>query len=210
MIGDKRLKLGVVYRADQSEGDRRTFIVLGAPRGGTSVVSGAIQLLGISMGSTGDYQHEDPLFRTETPMATKRQVIGIRNKAHARWGWKLPNTVQYFNEVRDIVANPVFITVLRNPLDVMMSAVRHDKDVLHEGHFQTPFGHYHRMSAVIRENPRVPVFLFSYEALIGRREDFVDDLIAITGATPTDEQRAAALDFVNPDGGYRSFEVRRA
>src|SRR5687768_290341 len=77
-----------------------TFVVLGAPRGGTSMVAGALHHLGLFMGqplSQGSY--EDATLITAISrqnLGTVKKTIAARNREHAVWGWKQPAQVDYF------------------------------------------------------------------------------------------------------------------
>ena len=194
-----------VIRPVSYETARRTVVVLGAPRGGTSMVSGALACLGVYMGDDIGHQKEDPRFREETPPETKRAAIAANNAAHMVWGWKLPNTIYYYGALHPQLINPVFVSVYRNPFGVARSSARHDGTALTQDLVDVPIRHYTAMHRTIDAHPQVPLAACSFETATrsDRKEQFVDALAAFVGLTPSPAQRAAALDFVDYGKGYQ-------
>ncbi len=70
---------------------RRTFVVLGCPRGGTSLVAGALHTAGVYMGNLGNYyQYEDRDFKippkqADQALETLAPVIRQRNRKYPYW-----------------------------------------------------------------------------------------------------------------------------
>lgn len=194
-----------VVRPVSYDTPNRTVVVLGAPRGGTSMVSGALAMLGVYMGDATGHQKEDPRFREETPIETKRAAIAANNNSHMIWGWKLPNTIYYYGQLHPHLVNPIFVSVYRNPYGVARSSARHDVTALTQALVDVPIRHYAAMHRTIAAHPTVPLAACSFETATrpDRKEEFVDALAAFVGLTPSPEQRAAALDFVDYGKGYQ-------
>ena len=113
-----------VLRPIQYGPHRRTLVVLGAPRGGTSMLAGTLDKLGVYMGDRIGHQKEDPRFRQDTTLEQKLQAIADNNARHRIWGWKLPNSIYYYGDLHAQLINPVFLTGYRNPFSVACS--RHE------------------------------------------------------------------------------------
>ena len=71
---------------------RRTLVVLGVERGGTSMVAGVLRALGVPMGDRAGLNHEDPAFLKDDPDKLRR-AIRTRNKQHDMWGFKVPKAL---------------------------------------------------------------------------------------------------------------------
>lgn len=125
---------------------QKTVVVLGAFRGGTSMVARVLQQLGVFMGSefaepdreyeTSEdraFQHllhrRDLLARADlTPgdfsageLRALRALVAERDAAHDLWGWKYPGTVLWCLHagLERQLRNPHFVTVFRDPLAVL-------------------------------------------------------------------------------------------
>jgi hypothetical protein len=92
----------VVLRAEGLREDRTT-VVVGTPRGGTSMVAECLAVLGFPMGvpvpppppmiNFEDPEFQGVLHRTEpgpVDLGRLRELVATRNQQHPRWGFKLP------------------------------------------------------------------------------------------------------------------------
>lgn len=149
------------------------------------------------------HTYEDREFHDETNIDGMRRTIAHRNRTHAQWGWKLPNTIYYFDEIAGFLRNPVFVAVYRNPLEVFMSAAAKDGE-LNEATFNAPVYHYARMHRVIHDHAAVPAFLLSYEAACAAPTTFAEDLANILPFRPTPDATARCAAFIDPVAGYRA------
>lgn len=191
------------YRPERYTSEARTYVVLGAPRGGTSMLAGALQLLGVPMGSVNN-QHEDPAFHDESKIDGMIEAIAERNRNYGYWGWKLPNTIYFYDRLAEHLRNPVFLVIYRNPFDIFRSAASKSNDqTLTDPHFNAPVYHYAKMHQLIHERPEVPTFLMSYEACCASPERFAVSLSAILPFEPNERNLERAIRFVNPSRGYK-------
>ena len=96
-----------------TESHQRTVIVLGVPRGGTSMVAKILSVLGVFMGDKLGATYEDPDFfrvmqrfgnmppwRRKWHFLQRRKVlsdiqslVAQRNVDHEVWGWKFPGVI---------------------------------------------------------------------------------------------------------------------
>ena len=108
---------------------KRTIIVLGCARGGTSLVAGALRELGIMMGEHFDgVTHEDIDFRIDD-IGKLKELIAERNRNYDVWGWKYPKSIEYMADIVDCLKNPRFIAVYRNPLDIIRSNLNREPEL---------------------------------------------------------------------------------
>jgi len=194
-----------VVRPDDYPGQYRTIVVLGAPRGGTSMVTGALRALGVFMGKNLGHQHEDPIFRKDTPLKDKLGAIAAYNAEHDVWGWKLPNSIYYYANVHAALRNPVFIVVYRNPMAVAASSARRDKRDFELRLLEVAINHYKRMHTVINQHPTVPLAVCSYEesSVAAAKQIFIRSVADFLKLAPSEEQLQKAFSFVDPVRGYQ-------
>ena len=123
----------------------KTVVVLGAFRGGTSMVAQLLRALGVFMGdefahpdqeygNLEDREFQQLLHRKDlltredisstdfsaAEIGTLKTLVGQRNRQHPLWGWKYPGTVLWCLHagLSCYLRNPHFITVFRDPLAI--------------------------------------------------------------------------------------------
>jgi hypothetical protein len=103
--------------ADNTE--TKTLIVLGAPRGGTSALAGALAAMGIYMGRGA----AAPVFESlalanaiEGEDRDKvRELVATFNSEHAVWGFKRPGFTRYVDQYHEFFRNPIYLVIFRDP-----------------------------------------------------------------------------------------------
>lgn len=105
-----------------------TVLVLGTPRGGTSVVAGACHLLGVSMGRSLDNSNlEDNEFREvlDSHDIEERAAayFGERVKGNSIIGVKSPVIIDHLSRFYKSIENPILVVVSR---DVYATAQREE------------------------------------------------------------------------------------
>lgn len=111
------------------------FIVLGNPRGGTSVVSGMLRYIGVFMGARLDQGNQEDLeirdigseilesrekkfgfLRRRRSIRKFREIQAQRSSMHDVWGFKDPICIEYLDDIIDHVDGPRFVIVYRDPV----------------------------------------------------------------------------------------------
>lgn len=158
----------VVVRENDHPG-RGCVVVLGQPRGGTSVVAGLCHLIGVRMGRDIDpsnmeareflglVKHED--FRARFESALDELKFGTQ-----LFGFKDPAAVDYWQRVADLVPDPLFVVVFRDPVAIA-ERQRLDGADFAESLCQVGL----RQSALVRlvAETKFPTAVVSYERLLG-------------------------------------------
>jgi len=178
----------------------KTIVVMGVARGGTSMVAGTVRELGIFLGDRLGENHEDPQF-LPFDVDKIREVISRRNDEHKTWGWKMPHSLQYIEQVQTELRNPHFILVWRNTLATAISQVnRSDSDIGNALEYSS-----NRLQEMIEKTKLLngPVLLVNYEQAINQKDDFVDTLADFVGVDVDDETRANCIRFIDPKTGYQ-------
>ncbi len=120
-MGEKNLGL-IQLNGDCAQLKNKTVIVLGAARGGTSMVSGTLVKLGIYMGENISPLYEDEYLSKHIDNLAKTEIntiIKARNSKYAVWGIKKPSLKLL--SIRNLFREPVYIVVFR---DIFVTANR--------------------------------------------------------------------------------------
>lgn len=195
---------------------QRTVVVLGAARGGTSMIAGVLRLLGVNMGSGLNSSHENRLFRTAlfgnktffdyclvpVRLFTRYyQLIRQFDEEGPIWGIKDPYLNPYLFLLARFWRNPVYILVLRHPIVTAQS---------HAKHFKRPF--FQSLSRVIRVYQDIyrfalasgrPLLVINYEAALQNKEAVIKALANYCSVEPDPLQKQIAFAFMDKEKGYQ-------
>ena len=186
-------------------GPQKTIIVLGAPRGGTSMVAATLRKLGVAMGEKLGHQHEDNSFRRDVPLETMIATVQERNEKYDLWGWKMPNSVYYVEELLPHLRNPHFVAVFRNPFSISRSSSERDGREYSARLLQVAANHTKRVVDLI-DRLEAPTALAGFEAVLQDRETFVrglGDFVGIAANETVVDQVVA--EAIPKQLGYLSF-----
>lgn len=187
---------------------------MGVPRGGTSMVAGAIAGLGVYMGENLGVNIEDSEFnpdvnRSQTFEDFLRhlpEVISKRNADHGIWGWKYPRANRYISNIFPLLRNPYFVMVYRDPVASATRSRPEDSEaVISEIKRRLSM---QSENLKIAEKLKVPTLMVSYERASARPEEFLENLCDFLGlAYP--ENSEEIINFMKP-GQYKSpnFGIR--
>jgi len=197
-----------LFEDNSTNNEKKTFIIFGVGRGGTTMVAGVAKLCGLDIGKDLPVNMEDNDFNLqvlakkgiEKPIPYIIDSIEQRNKVKDIWGWKFPRAIAYLDGIRQHVVNPHLILVSRDPI---ATAAR---DILSG----TP--KIKAIEIVLRlqlrnmelvKNWQAPSLIVSYERSIADPEQFITDLCHFIGfEKPADTSKVRA--FMKP-GEYKSI-----
>ena len=187
----------------------KTVVCMGVPRGGTSMVAGAIAGLGLYMGDNLDVNIEDPDFN---PDVNKNQsyveflkhlpeVIAQRNATHQAWGWKYPHANRYLKNIFPLLRNPHLVIVFRDPVASAIWSRPQDSDAaISETKRQLDWQAENLKTAV---QLKVPTLMVSYERASVKPAEFLEKLCGFIGFSyPENHQKI--IDFMAP-GKYKNI-----
>lgn len=184
----------------------RTVVCFGTPRGGTSMVAGAIVGLGVPMGKNLPPNIEDAAFNadhTEKPFRNfvrdLPEVIAARNAEYPLWGWKYPRAARYLEKIAPQLRAPMLVVVMRDPVPASMRMLK--KGTL------TPLQAVQQRVRMEARNVKVvealqaPTLMVSYERAITYPTEFLTELAEFLKCDlPAD--LTPILDFMKP-GEYK-------
>ena len=189
---------------ETNHADPKTVVIIGAPRGGTSMVAGTVRELGINLGQRLGENHEDPKF-LKKDLDHIRDAIALRNEQNETWGWKMPHSTEYIDEIEEDLRNPHVIMVWRNTLATSISQVNRSGSDIHTAlQFST-----NRVQDMVDKVAKLscPVLLVDYDRATVYKEDFIDALAEFVGAEMNDEMRQNCLRFIDPSVGYQQVSA---
>ncbi len=182
---------------------KKTVMVLGVERGGTSMVAGMLRALGVNMGERVGFNHEDPRFLADD-LAVLGQRIKVRNKEADVWGFKVPKLVQHLDFFESNLRNPYYVIVYRNMLSVADSWLQRGGGTVFDVVDRT-LGYYTRIIEHCKKTSR-PVLMLNYERAVGSdegRNETVRALGDFLSIDVDDDMLARALGMITGDGaGY--------
>ncbi|GAB6142402.1 hypothetical protein JCM14076_31310 [Methylosoma difficile] len=189
----------LVINPFESLPSERTVIVLGAARGGTSMVAGVLHQLGVSMGDKLSSVYED-LELSEAIEANNQgriaAVIKKRDDVQKIWGWKRPTSAKYIDNWRGKFRNPMFVVVFR---DIFAIANRNRISVLGEvlSDMRNILKHFGFILDFL-ESDNSPTLFVSYEKAMDDPAYFVNKISNFVGLGDEESIRKA-IDFVEPN-----------
>ena len=198
------------------------FVVLGTPRGGTSVVAGLLRLAGLPMGELIDETNQEDLefldigTHLRSPRTTDigfnnvvvaeqrfRNLHDLRFTCHGAWGFKDPTLIDYLSDVIQNINTLRLICVFRDPVAVALreEMAGHSFDAM----LRLTLARQARIVALV-DSWDLPTLFVSYEKLLLRPwESFGIMSQFVTGAID-DSLREVVESYVVPECETASIE----
>lgn len=177
--------------------DPRTLIVLGVPRGGTTMIAGVLHHLGIYMGESGNRANLEDIPLADAVEAedidSVREVLRQRDASFDVWGWKRPSARKYLDLIEAEFRNPHFVMIWRDPF------VAAQRRAIATGHdlaktMRSTWKAQGRLVDFAQATSR-PLLMLSYEKIVRRPDLGVGAVADFAGVTTTRE----AVEFISPD-----------
>lgn len=192
---------GVVTLNANADRKAKTVIVLGVPRGGTSMVAGILSNLGIFMGETENlapfYENVElgRSFRTGDKNKVKA-VIGKNNQLYSLWGIKIfPKKIHYWFKYRALFSDVVYVVVFRDILAIAKRNVISMNEHYLKEMFKAAFINFGLLTLI--SLTKKPALLLSYEKALLFPEGVVADLSKFLNIAD-EEKITAAIEFIKP------------
>ncbi len=180
----------------------KTLIVIGIARGGTSLIAGSLEHLGIFTGELSCAPvFEDVKLATafeNNDIEQAKQVIEAYNQQHNVWSFKRPASIDYLETLNTLCRNPIYLFVFKDIFAISnRNSISVKQDVV--SGLKKAHDDYAKVVDFIANND-LNAFLFSYEKVMMDKEFFIDTLVSVIGKERvTEEQKKAALEFIEPN-----------
>lgn len=185
----------ILNKADQP---RKTVIVMGVARSGTSLATQTLYNLGVFMGeklSEGSY--EDLAFAEQVKSNSKdlKATIEQRNAAHETWGFKLTSAFTSASEVMSEFERPLIITPIRD-----FVAVLKRRKMAKDKSLEDLFGRYVKQQTELFDfltESNAPQFVYSHRDATENPKAFVQELVSAIGLSVDDAVIDKCVDSIS-------------
>ena len=189
-------------------------VVVGVARGGPSMIAGALAKLGVYMGDQAEAPvFEDVLLSNAMEAGNfdlARQISNRYEINHKNWGWKRPSSVEYLNELDDILMPYAYIFIFK---DIFSIAKRNTISILEYTLLTMDLANknYGKCIEFIK-NKKPYGLLVSYEKTLANPEALVGYLINVKHLNPTDYEIKSAIEFIriNPEDYLDSSRITKS
>ncbi|CAA0110906.1 Uncharacterised protein [Halioglobus japonicus] len=169
-----------LFEENSTSDTKKTFIIFGVGRGGTTMVAGVAKLCGLDIGKDLPINMEDNDFNIHVlrkagikPVHHILSSLKERNETKDIWGWKFPRVIAYLPYLRDLLVNPHLILVFRDPVATASRQILSGKP---EVKAIEAVQQLQQRNMELVKNWEVPTLLVSYEKSVRHPEQFVADL----------------------------------
>lgn len=182
----------------------KTLVVVGAARGGTSLLSGVLSNLGVHSGdeSTPPVFEDTRLARALEGLGSDslESVVNDYNYRYPIWSFKRPSILNQLELIHSVLRNPVYLIVFRD----IFSIANRNSISMRQGILPGLEGAYQAYGKIIEFISKFSpnAILISYEKFILEPEFFVENLVDLIGRNTVSElQIENAVRFVEPNPG---------
>jgi len=191
-------KSSVLCIRQLKQSTKKTIVIIGVERGGTSMVAGVIRALGVNLGEHAGRNHEDPNFQKDDEVYLLNQ-IKINNSHHDIWGFKYPKASLKVDFYSKQLRNPHFILVFRNIASIVDSELlRSDIDPLKT--INRSLHYYSEATNYLIKN-KYPLLLVNYERACANKFEFIQKISKFTGLALDKNSVETACAVITGDGG---------
>lgn len=194
----------------------KTVVIIGVPRGGTSMVAAVVDALGVYLGppeEMGRWQFEDQTMQSGD-VDTLRACVAARNLQYDIWGWKNAGGAVLLRDLLPDLRNPHVIIVHRDAVatidGIMRADERYGDRVLPIAEYVTAVAEWNRHNWNVALDAGVPTLLVSYERAMLGRLGLLLSVCDFLKLSPGQRQWCEALARISPTGGYLALDGESA
>lgn len=182
--------------------EKTTYVVLGCFRGGTSLLTGLLKLMGVPMSQTPVIYNNEDLEMQTNDVNIAIQGLLKRNNKYDVWGWKYPGSIFYMEQLLPYLQNPKFLQIYRDPYSIALTEKREVKRDINNGIQFAMLQLIHHANFFLQYNNRFPFFLVSYEKILRDKEIFLKDFLEFVNFT-SEVSYEKLLEYIHP-GTYEA------
>lgn len=177
---------------------KKTIIIVGVERGGTSMVAGVVRALGIYGGDRLGRNHESPAFLSDNKVKLLENIKFMKEQSDV-WWIKAPKLSLNLEFILSNVENPIVIFVNRNWTAVANSWLQRSnskplKTIKH------CLNYYTEIIKIVGEK-NIPTISVDYEYSCRNPEKFVKELVSCLKIKFDKDLIDKAVNMINEDGG---------
>ena len=200
-MSDSLTNKGLAVTGAASDTGSQAIVVVGTARGGTSMVAGSMQHMGIFMGDRAAAPVFEDVrlsgFFEQKDSAGAAAVAAEYSRKHAQWGWKRPWAIDHLEEVHRVLGAPRYVFIYK---DVMSIAQRNAISMLTDllPGMERALEQYAKTLVFLRSRP-THAMLVSYEKAMADPAHFLGELAGFCQVSPSEHQLLAARSFIQPN-----------
>ena len=192
---------------------QKTLLVLGAPRGGTSAIAGALSAMGIYMGRGASAPVFESLALANAIEANERErarkIIEGFNAEHETWAFKRPGFTRVVSEFHGFFRNPVYLVILRDPVaTASRSFISGRLKLNYLKKLRRVTAAYESIVNFV-ETSGAPTVFISYEKLLQDPRSTLGIIVDELGLNIPPDRLSRAVEFIEPSPEHY-LEVSRA
>lgn len=186
----------------------KTFVVVGVARGGTSLISGTLSVLGIFTGDKSCPPVYEDLrlaeFMEKKDYGGVRSVIEDYNNRHDVWGFKRPAIIHYLQDMHKFWRNPIYLFVFKD-----IASIANRNHLSMGGDFFNYLVHanasYNLIINFMKNNAEsIHGVCFSYEKVMANNSFYADFMCQLVGVSGDGNRQLKdkVLKFIERDPEY--------
>ena len=212
------LNQGVIAHSSPQRGrrlniQRKTLLITGLARSGTSMLAALVQEAGVWL---GDHVYEPINEDAEITQILRARdftrldaLIKRQNGKTPVWGFKMPDLHHFLqHDELQHFRNPHLIVIYRDPVSVAVRSVLSEQADGTEAIIETTAA-MHSLAQFVRAS-RLPFLLLSYEKALLFPQVFIDSVLAFCGIKLDEEKRAGLRRHVQPNRAQYVLTSKRA
>ena len=189
---------------------KKTILIIGQARSGSTMVSSVINEMGIPVGENyGPVYEDNDLGKYVNDLAKGKlsknfiKEIRKRNNLYDKWAWKRPDMYGYLDVFINQIRNPCLIAIFRDPVSVSsrnrisLSMQNNSSDDCLKS-FQDSLDEQRKIVEKIKKL-KLPSLLISYEKAISNPIHFITELKKFAGCKGTKSTSQKLLSIITPN-----------
>lgn len=197
---DSLINKGVVIMGSPRSSNP-AVVVIGTARGGTSLIAGVLNKLGVFMGDRAsppvyeDVRLSEAIEAKDVVLA--RRIIAEYRGSHAKWGWKRPSAIECLNKVDSLFGAPNYIFIYKDIFSIAQrNAISMSNEIIPG--MERALREYEKTLFFLKSvNPHA--LLVSYDKALLFPDELVDNIIGFCRLSPSEEQRQGGVAFIEPN-----------
>ena len=176
------------------------YIVCGVSRGGTSMVAGCLQIMGVDFGKNRASMTVEDLDIRGKHGHELDKILQEKSLNSHKWGFKYPHLHDYFQESLETLSQCKFIFIFRDVYSVALSYNKYHDIPVDKG-LQMAQSRYDKLISMYQQFKESSCLL-SYEKSVMYKEQFIDQLSHFVDLPLSTNTHKKLLDFISP-GRYK-------
>lgn len=175
------------------------IVIVGVARGGTSLVAGVLDHLGVFTGDRSNSPvFEDVALSNAFETGTDEEALEIINKynaSHKIWAWKRPSSLEYLGRVDNLLTKPRYIFIFKDLFSIVERNQISMGQAEYSARLKKALDDYGKIIDFI-EKKEPYAMLVSYDKAKRYKEKFINEVVTFGNISADKERFKRAVDFI--------------